>query len=87
MTIHDPVIITSVVNAIGSTVQQGARAAAYPGPETVMPVASFLAAIVGVLLIFGRSALALGRKAFRQLFKRGETSAPRDDSKGASGMG
>jgi len=43
---------------------------AYVGPETVLPVASFLASIVGVLLIFGRNTWALAKRSVLFLFRR-----------------
>lgn len=45
----------------------------YIGPETLMPLLSFLAAIAGVLLMFGRRTMALLRKVFgfcRNLIRR-----------------
>ncbi|NIR53073.1 hypothetical protein GWO43_30985 [candidate division KSB1 bacterium] len=36
----------------------------YIGPETFMPLLSFLAAVGGVLLMFGRRIMALLRKFF-----------------------
>ncbi len=38
---------------------------AYVGPETMLPLASILAGVVGVLLMFGRSVLMFGRKVVR----------------------
>jgi hypothetical protein len=34
---------------------------AYVGPETMYPVASVLAALVGVVMMFGRNVVAFGR--------------------------
>jgi len=49
----------------------------YVGPETIMPIASALAAIAGLLLLFWRRAVALiraiGRKA-GGFFSRRESS-------------
>jgi predicted membrane protein len=42
----------------------------YLGPNTVMPLASLVAVLVGVILIFWRFALGLVRGAFRVLFRR-----------------
>lgn len=45
----------------------------YIGPDTLMPVASALAAIAGVLLMFWRrtvGAVRLGAQRVAQLFKR-----------------
>jgi hypothetical protein len=38
---------------------------AYFGPETMMPVASILCAIGGVVIMFGRNVLQIGRKLVR----------------------
>lgn len=40
---------------------------AYLGPETLMPLASILAAIVGFFLMFGRAISKLVRKKYRKL--------------------
>ena len=37
----------------------------YVGPETLMPLASALAAVVGVLLMFWRKTVAVARTTFR----------------------
>lgn len=44
--------------------------AAYLGPQTVLPLASVLAAAIGVILMFWRYIAATARKAFQTLFKR-----------------
>jgi hypothetical protein len=41
----------------------------YIGPETLMPVASALAAIVGVLLMFWRRTVALVRAGLSKAFR------------------
>jgi hypothetical protein len=49
----------------------------YVGPETFMPLASALAAIVGILLLFWRRTVALFRAIGRRvggLFSRRESS-------------
>jgi hypothetical protein len=43
---------------------------AYFGPETMMPVASVFAAAVGVVLMFGRNVLDLGRSQVRRVWPR-----------------
>ncbi len=35
---------------------------AYFGPETMMPVASIIAAVGGVFMLFGRNVVSFGRK-------------------------
>jgi hypothetical protein len=42
----------------------------YLGPETIMPVGSFLAAALGVFLIFWRQTVAIARNSFRKVFVR-----------------
>jgi nitrate reductase gamma subunit len=41
---------------------------AYIGPETMMPVASALAAVAGVVMMFGRSILVFGRGIARRVW-------------------
>jgi len=41
---------------------------AYIGPETMMPVASIVAAVVGVALMFGRNVLMFGRGLVRRVW-------------------
>lgn len=45
----------------------------YVGPDQMLPIASALGAIFGVLLIVWNRAVALVRRAFRFLFKRRTT--------------
>jgi len=42
----------------------------YFGPETTLPLASALAAIIGVLLVFWRFLIAKVKKVFKFVFKR-----------------
>jgi hypothetical protein len=37
----------------------------YVGPETMLPLASILTGAVGVLLMFGRNIMTIGRKMMR----------------------
>jgi hypothetical protein len=43
---------------------------AYIGPETMMPVASIIAAVTGVVLMFGRNVLHLGRAVLRGILPK-----------------
>lgn len=43
---------------------------AYVGPETILPVASVFAAVVGVLMMCGRSVVSFGRDVVRRLRPR-----------------
>jgi hypothetical protein len=56
----------------------------YLGPETVMPLASILAAILGILLIFWRFILKGIKKLFRSIFHK-PSSEPAEDNLGTSG--
>jgi hypothetical protein len=42
----------------------------YLGPQTVLPLASFLAATLGILLLFGRQIVSLVRRGFRAVRRR-----------------
>ena len=53
---------------------------AYIGPETMMPLASGIAAIVGVFLMFGRSVMLIFRNVTRKVgavFVRKGAGSPR----------
>ena len=54
----------------------------YLGPNTVMPLASIAAAVVGIILIFWRFAFGLVRGAVRTLFRRKQDSGPADETTG-----
>jgi hypothetical protein len=43
----------------------------YFGPETMMPVASFVAAVVGAILMFWRRLVGIVSAAFARLTRRG----------------
>lgn len=45
----------------------------YLGPETVMPLASAIAAVLGFLLMFGRTILAKGKKLLARLTGKTDT--------------
>jgi hypothetical protein len=58
---------------------------AYLGPETTLPLTSVLAATVGILLIFWRSVLGLGKRVFHTFFgKSTQESAVRSQQSGVS---
>ena len=40
---------------------------AYLGPETMMPVASVIAAVAGVMMMCGRSVFMFGRNVLRRI--------------------
>lgn len=41
---------------------------AYIGPETMMPVASIIAAVAGVFMMFGRNVVGFGRGLVRRVW-------------------
>jgi hypothetical protein len=43
---------------------------AYVGPDTMLPVASVIAAAVGVVMMFGRNVVSFGRNLVRRLWLR-----------------
>jgi hypothetical protein len=43
---------------------------AYFGPETLMPVASIIGAIGGIIMIFGRTISRLASRSIRSVFDR-----------------
>ena len=43
---------------------------AYIGPETMMPVASIIAAAAGVVMMFGRSIMMFGRGLVRRVLPK-----------------
>jgi hypothetical protein len=45
----------------------------YVGPETLLPLASALAAIVGFVLMVWHRFVALARKGYRRCFKKSES--------------
>lgn len=52
----------------------------YFGPETILPLASFLAAAAGVILMFWRQILVTIRKAYRMVLRKGDEPVQvRDD--------
>jgi hypothetical protein len=54
----------------------------YLGPETIMPLGSFLAAAVGILLVFWRQATLFLRSAFHRVLGRKSGYPPNLDSQG-----
>ncbi len=44
---------------------------AYFGPETVLPLASVVATVVGAILMFGRLSLKFALMPFRRFWKKG----------------
>jgi len=55
----------------------------YLGPETVLPLASILAAAIGVILMFWRTVLGFARQGINTVLRRetnAETIPPHDDA-------
>jgi hypothetical protein len=77
MDIHAPILFMGQVTALLTNGSPQSMVLLYLGPETIMPVGSFLAAALGVLLIFWRQTVALARNNFRRLFvRRADSSKP-----------
>ena len=52
------------------------RGILYLGPETIMPLASILAAIVGFFLLFGRSVIGFFKKIIRKRSSPSDEAVP-----------
>lgn len=52
----------------------GAVVPLYVGPDQLMPLASALGAMIGILLMFWHRAVDLGRRAWRCITKKSHTS-------------
>jgi hypothetical protein len=48
----------------------------YFGPDALMPIASAVAGIIGVMLMFWRRTVALVRAVFSRLFRRRGPASP-----------
>ncbi len=71
MYVYIPTLLPAVPVVIG-----------YLGPDTLLPLGSALAAILGVFLLFGRRAFDLARAAVRKV--RGQGSDPAVDAEQAA---
>jgi hypothetical protein len=47
----------------------------YFGPETVLPLASVVATVIGAILMFGRLSLKFALMPFRRLWKKADKAA------------
>ena len=54
----------------------------YVGPETLMPLASALAAVVGVLLMFWRKTVGICRASYRLLIRTATRFVPGSHDRG-----
>ncbi len=54
----------------------------YLGPETIMPVGSFLAAALGLFLIFWRQVTTLFRSSLKRVFSRKPDPSPSPNLEG-----
>lgn len=55
----------------------------YLGPDTVLPVVSIIAAVIGVILMFGRNVIGFLRMGVQTVLRRGQaepTPSETDDS-------
>ncbi len=55
---------------------------AYFGPETVLPLASVLATVFGVVMMFGRASFRIALMPFRWIFKKGNAPSSASALKG-----
>lgn len=55
---------------------------AYFGPETVLPLASILATVFGVVMMFGRASFRFALAPFKWLMKKNKTPASSPALKG-----
>lgn len=55
---------------------------AYFGPETVLPLASVIATVFGVVMMFGRASFRIALAPFRWLMKKGNQPAPNSAMRG-----
>jgi hypothetical protein len=77
MDIDAPTLFIGQTAALLGNVSTKSIVLLYLGPETIMPVGSFLAAALGVLLIFWRQTVAIARNSFRRVFvRRADSSKP-----------
>jgi hypothetical protein len=58
-------ILILMLESLAPLAAHALPATPYLGPDTMLPLASILAALVGVLLMFGRRAAGLVRRAIR----------------------
>lgn len=80
MHIHlfDLTVLASV--ALPSSSNSAPMVFLYFGPEVVLPLASFLAAAAGVILMFWRQIISFIRKVFRFIFRRGDAPVEMQDN-------
>ena len=55
----------------------------YLGPDSILPLASVLAAVIGVFLMFGRTIVAFVRQGMNAVLRRepnADTMPPQDDA-------
>lgn len=70
-------MLTSLGNQLFFSLIQGLTSnLLYLGPETIMPLASIIAAIVGVILIFWRFILKSVKNFFRLITGKGSEDTP-----------
>jgi hypothetical protein len=66
-----------VLHALGSIDLLASFVVLYFGPETFLPLATFVGSIVGVLMMFWRQIVAKTRRAFRFVLRKGVSGSDR----------
>ena len=72
MVLHSMVLFASTAAVIPLDALVTAFVFLYIGPELILPIASFIASIVGVLLMFWRYIVRMVRKLFRRITGRAD---------------
>lgn len=83
MNLHAFIAINIPMQVLSQDLEKTSLVLAYMGPQTVLPLASFIAAIVGFVLIFWRFVAKVVRRFFNFIFRRGHANddaiSPLDD--------
>jgi hypothetical protein len=72
MDMHSLIVAVNIIEVPFGQLSSGLIVFLYLGPETLLPVASFIAGIIGVLLVFWRYIVSSIRKFVKLLFSRKE---------------
>jgi len=72
MDLHGMVLFVSTAAVVPLDALVTAFVFLYIGPELILPIASFIASIVGILLMFWRSIVRMVRTVFRRILGRAD---------------
>ncbi len=75
MNVHVFVPASVFIQALPQGLARASLVLTYMGPQTVLPLASAIAAVIGFILIFWRFLVGLVRKLFKLLFRRKDQDA------------